>query len=204
MAQDGVVYIDTLQHLSVTLVASVTGQNVCWFELCTISFPFHKGRFSVSRVVMQEPMKYLSFVFGEFEQLLPCHGHTVPRDDFTHSFLSKTDFSKCNEGDAQRWRHSGYELTGQMMKNAINQTIISNATAQQACAVQGCMMETIAGSSISHQSPTKSPHYQFSYLLIWLVVRSRSLTLMISTERLPVCHRQTSSRSLTLTRIVNS
>lgn len=58
------------------------------------------------------------------------------------------------------------------MKNAINQTmttwesIISNATAQQACAVRGCMMETIAGSSISHQSPTKSPHYQFSYLLI--------------------------------------
>lgn len=43
------------------------------------------------------------------------------------------------------------------MKNAINQTIISNATAQQACAVWGCMMETIAGSSISHQSPTKSP-----------------------------------------------
>lgn len=28
MAQDGVVYIDTLQHLSVTLVASVTGQNI--------------------------------------------------------------------------------------------------------------------------------------------------------------------------------
>lgn len=29
MAQDGVVYVDTLQHLSVTLVASVTGQDVC-------------------------------------------------------------------------------------------------------------------------------------------------------------------------------
>lgn len=42
------------------------------------------------------------------------------------------------------------------MKNAINQTIISNATAQQACAVRGCMMEAIAGSSISHQVPPLS------------------------------------------------